>query len=118
MKLSILTAAAIGLLSFAAACPPAPAPQASDAGAADADPCASTAADCDPACRNLALLGCPEGNPIASCVATCAAAQGKVTDLKPACLARAKTQEEARAVGTVKCLAVPAFHPPGVTPAK
>jgi hypothetical protein len=57
------------------------------------------------ACANLAKLGCPEGG--TSCVATIQhASSAGVTDLKPACLAAATSQDAARACGTVTC-AVP-----------
>ena len=62
--------------------------------------------DCAAACANLAALGCPEGAPKSgqSCVEVCNHAQSShLTDLKPACLAAAKTAADARACKTVKC---------------
>ena len=54
------------------------------------------------ACQNLATLGCAEGN--ASCVTTMQHAQSTgITDLKPACLAAAKSKADVRACGSVAC---------------
>lgn len=83
-------------------CTPAPTPPTSanvaDAGASN-DPCTQ-------ACANLVAIGRPEGSSDggASCVATCQHTQAtKVTDLKPSCLAGAKSKADARACGSVAC---------------
>jgi hypothetical protein len=55
------------------------------------------------ACANLNALGCPEGAK-ANCAAVMQTAQeAHLTDLRPSCLAAAKTQDEARACGSVTC---------------
>lgn len=63
--------------------------------------------DCAKACVNLRLIKCPEGDTNDggdSCEVTCRHAQASgLTDLKPTCLAKAATQAEAVACGTVKC---------------
>jgi len=65
-----------------------------------------TAATITAACANLAKLGCPEGG--SSCAATIEHVSSVgVTDLKPACLATATSQEDARACGTVTCEVLP-----------
>lgn len=74
---------------------PAPPPDASDGGE-DLD---ASRASCAKACANLTSLGCP----ISDCPAACTKAQGTLTDLHPSCIAKAKTKEEARACGSVKC---------------
>lgn len=55
------------------------------------------------ACANLAEIGCPEGKD-ADCAGTMRTVQEKrLVDLKPACLVKATSAEEARACGTVEC---------------
>lgn len=63
---------------------------------------------CSMACMNLAAIGCPEGRPdeggIVSCTDVCQKTQRmQLTDLRPACLLRARNKVEARACGTVAC---------------
>jgi hypothetical protein len=54
-------------------------------------------------CGNLATLGCPEGL-ASNCATTFENAENeRMADLKPSCLLSAKTQDEVRACGTVKC---------------
>jgi hypothetical protein len=55
------------------------------------------------ACSNLAQLGCPEGaRP--NCAAVMKRAEDEhLTDTKAQCLAGAKSAEEARACGSVRC---------------
>jgi hypothetical protein len=68
---------------------------------------AGTGEPCDRACARLRLLGCPEGTPSdggQSCVTVCQHAQGThLTELKPECLAGAKTVLEVQACKTVRC---------------
>ena len=55
-------------------------------------------------------LGCPEGTPDGgqSCVEVCRHTQAThLTDLHPSCLAAAKSKEQARACGSVKCGGTP-----------
>ena len=68
-------------------------------------------AGCSEACANLVVLGCAEGSD-PSCAATCQEAQdsGKI-DLRPACLAAAKSVGEVLACGTVVCVARPVDRP-------
>ncbi len=109
-----------------AGCPkPSPVPNTPDASDAGPDP---TDADpdelldggapvCVTACARLRRLGCPEGSPKGgdTCVQTCERAAAKHTvDLKPACVAKAKSQNAVRECGTVTCpatLPVPAPPP-------
>jgi len=62
---------------------------------------------CGEACVQLAKLGCPEATPKQgeeSCYVVCARAEEtKRFSLKPACIAKAATVDEARACGTVRC---------------
>ena len=54
------------------------------------------------ACDNLAWLGCPEGK--SGCEAAIRHVQeDRLNDMKPHCLASAKTSAEARRCGTVNC---------------
>jgi hypothetical protein len=97
--LASILAIAVLALAFVG-CPkptpgPNPPPDASDGG----DDLDASRASCSKACANLTALGCP----ITDCPTACVASQGKLTDLHPACLAKAKTKEEARACGSVKC---------------
>lgn len=63
---------------------------------------------CAKACINLGALGCPEARAVdggQSCYAVCAhAEETHKFDLKPACLAAAKSIAEAKACGSVRCL--------------
>lgn len=81
------------------ACPPippvTPPPDASDASivhmdAAGFDACAS-------ACANLRLLACPEAGDFDACATACRHANGALTDLAPACVAKAATPAAVRA---------------------
>lgn len=74
------------LVTLASACPPSPQPPVTDTG-------------CAGACENLERLGCG----IQGCEPACTKAQGTLTDIHPACLARAASKEEARACGSVRC---------------
>ena len=62
---------------------------------------------CAKACANLRRLDCPEGDAPdggRSCESVCEQARASHRiDLKPLCLASAKTREAARACGTVAC---------------
>lgn len=75
--------------------PPVPPPPGYDGG----EELDASRATCGRACENLAHLGCAIGD----CEVACQKSQGTVTDLHPACLAKAQTKEEARACGSVKC---------------
>jgi hypothetical protein len=79
-------------------------------GCAHATPSPSQAG-CTEACANLVVLGCSEGTD-PTCATTCQEAQdsGKL-DLRPACLAAAKSVGEVLACGTVVCVARPADRP-------
>ena len=63
-------------------------------------PSSKIPATCAVACANVRRFGCPEGP---SCLATCGATQGKVVDLRLACLAKAKTKQALVACGTIAC---------------
>jgi hypothetical protein len=75
------------------------------AGCASAPPIAmDPPQECVQACVNLRDLGCPEGIH-GNCVSTCERVQtALMADMRPVCLAKARTQDEARACGTVDCL--------------
>jgi hypothetical protein len=63
----------------------------------------STLSLCRAACANLLALGCPEGKAPA-CAADCRMAQlGRITDLHPDKIAKAKSIAEVRAIGSVAC---------------
>ena len=68
--------------------------------ACTASPDAKVPATCAVACANVIRFGCPEGP---SCLTTCTKTQGKVVDLKLACLATAKTKASLQACKTVTC---------------
>lgn len=102
---------ALVVVALVAGCkgPVAPGPDA-DASAPDAATPASMDAGpptrCVAACANLRRLGCPEGEErdAGGCGAVCGhAAASRSFDLKPDCLAKAATVDEARACGTVLC---------------
>jgi hypothetical protein len=63
---------------------------------------------CAKACANLATLGCPEARRVdggQTCYAVCVhTEETHKFDLKPTCLAAAKTVAEAKACGSVRCL--------------
>lgn len=92
-----------------------PSPDASDAGNTTPDPgpdedpeaLLDAGAVCPAACARLRRLGCPEGAPAPggdSCVGTCINARAKHTvDLRPECIAKARTKSEAIKCGTVDC---------------
>ncbi|HVP24123.1 MAG TPA: hypothetical protein VMS77_09465 [Conexivisphaerales archaeon] len=62
---------------------------------------------CEKACTNLAQIGCPEGLH-KDCKTDCEAGMGdKITDFHPDCLAKATSQEEARACKSVHCITQP-----------
>ena len=98
------------------ACPPPPKPVPTDADAApaptqdastDAPVDAAPAKPCVSACARLSELGCPEALPVdggSTCLQICeqAEATGKF-NLKPQCISAAKTVEEVRACGSVRC---------------
>lgn len=70
----------------------------------DAAPEDASTSACQPACEAMKKLGCPEGQ-AASCVDTCKQTQGTGKfDLKPACIASAKTRDELAVCGTVRCM--------------
>ena len=59
---------------------------------------------CDTACNNLYILKCSEGEDVSHCTKSCKIAQSdKITNLRPGCLSSAKTKEDARLCGSVKC---------------
>lgn len=61
---------------------------------------------CYAACVTLVNLGCPEGNPSsgASCIDVCVhTEQTGVFELKPSCIASARTVDGVKACGTVRC---------------
>jgi hypothetical protein len=55
------------------------------------------------ACANLAAVGCPEGSRDNCAEVMQQAQEAHLTDLHPTCLAAAKTQDAARACGSVRC---------------
>jgi hypothetical protein len=58
---------------------------------------------CFDACKTLEWLECSVGSD-PKCVETCKRVQEeRITNLNPACLASARTQEEARKCGSVRC---------------
>lgn len=58
---------------------------------------------CQRACNNLFDLQCPEGLH-KNCAADCQdAMDSKLSDMKPECLAKATSQDEARSCKTVHC---------------
>lgn len=90
--------------------PPPPSPPNPTDPSDDEDPDAlldAGAPVCLTACVRLRRLGCPEGSPRGGdgCVGTCLNSIAKQTvDLKPACIASAKTVTAIRACGTVDCV--------------
>lgn len=123
MRTRVLSLCLMALCLTAPACPPAPVPppdlvpEAGTDSAVDAiapsipDAAPNPAQDalspppsaCAQACANLNALGCPEGAKLPDCVDTCLHADGKITNLAPACLATAKTKAAARKCGSVRC---------------
>ena len=112
MKTALVTLA----LSLAVSCcKPASCPSVTpdgDAGSVDAaehDLDAVKLDDCARACATMRLpsIRCPEADPVDagdSCETVCRhVATTGLTDLKPKCIASAKTVEEVRACGTVRC---------------
>lgn len=93
---------------------PVPPPNTDTDAALDSDPDSDFDAikqdDCARACANMRLpsIQCPEADPPKageeSCEAVCRhASKSGLTDLKPKCVASARTANEVRACGTVKC---------------
>jgi hypothetical protein len=78
---------------------PPPAPEAGPVTIVDAGPVTDV---CALACANLRTLGCPEGDP-ATCGGVCSHAQQGAFDMKPSCLAGAKTVDAVRQCGSVSC---------------
>ena len=68
-------------------------------------PDSTAAGSCEAACKRLSELGCPEGRNSesgASCVNVCGTA-GRLRKLPTSCWANAKSKEEARACGALRC---------------
>ena len=80
--------------------PPGPPPVVADARPTPSPDVALTA--CQAACANLQAIGCHID---IDCAAVCQRVQdAHLTNLKPECLTKAKTPDEARACGTVMCV--------------
>lgn len=103
-----MTRLAILALTLVAGCPPPapvpPGPDASDAApmpAVDASPAPTPDAGppdaCTRACANLRALSCPEGADALACLDACRAADGKLTQLAPACVGAASSAAGVRA---------------------